>query len=69
MKGELNCCPVLLIIVRVLNEWRASCKPLSGFLVTTQTIQLSSPSMTRRAGLAFTGVDAKRRCQRYSPDR
>ena len=29
---ELNCCPVLLIVIRVSNEWRASCKPLSGFL-------------------------------------
>ena len=30
-EGELNCCPVLLIVIRVSNEWRASCKPLSGF--------------------------------------
>ena len=30
-KWDLNCCPILLIVIRASNEWRASCKPLSGF--------------------------------------
>ena len=30
-EGELNCCPVVLIVIRVSNEWKASCKPLSDF--------------------------------------
>ena len=46
-----------LIIIRISNEWRASCKPLSGFFSHHADHSIEPPS-TRRARFAFTGLDA-----------
>ena len=69
IKGEGGNKQIELIIIRVSNEWRVSCKPLSGFFSHHADHPNEPPFDYEEGRACFTGLDAKRHCQRSSHDR